>query len=64
VLHTAYGILHTTGDHEVQAVMVWDGLTTLVFTLLTSGILFYVAGADSNLTWFSTLFREAPELNS
>lgn len=46
------------GDHEVQAVMVWDGLTTLVFTLLTSGILFYVAGADSNLTWFSTLFRE------
>ena len=39
--------------------MVWDGITTLVFTLLTSGILTYYV-ADKPFYWFSNLFLEAP----
>ena len=40
--------------------MVWDALTTLIFTVVTSGILTYVI-ADKPFFWFTNLFRQAPE---
>ena len=63
ILHTTHYTLpttYTTGDHEVHAVMVWDALTTLIFTVVTSGILTYVI-ADKPFFWFTNLFRQAPE---
>lgn len=42
---------HDHGDREVSAVMMWDGLTTILFTLLTSCILTYIVG-DHSFSWF------------